>query len=63
MKPDRKSYAKMFSYGLDCERPIGGRCVGNCMIVSQNLDCMRPIGGRCVGNCMVHASGNSGLVW
>ena len=36
MKPDRKSYAKMFSYGLDCERPIGGRCVGNCMIADTH---------------------------
>ncbi|MBQ7155404.1 MAG: hypothetical protein IJR85_07630 [Synergistaceae bacterium] len=63
MKPDRSSYSKLFAYGLDCERPIGGSCVGNCRIVSQNLDCMRPIGGNCTGNCRIADTHAAGLVW
>ena len=63
MKPDRKSYSKLFAFGLDCERPIGGNCVGNCRIVSQNLDCERPIGGKCVGNCRIADTHAAGLVW
>ncbi|MBQ7561745.1 MAG: hypothetical protein IJS99_07935 [Synergistaceae bacterium] len=68
MKPDTQSYAKLFSYGLNCERPIGGNCVGNCRVLDNKLlscgfDCERPIGGNCVGNCRVFDNTAASLVW
>ena len=36
MKPDKKSYSKLFAFGLDCERPIGGNCVGNCRVFDNS---------------------------
>lgn len=36
---------------MDCSRPRGGNCTGNCRKSPSQQDCLRPIGGKCVGNC------------
>ncbi len=63
MLPDRFSYSKLLHSNLDCTRPIGGNCQGNCRVIASNIDCMRPIGGNCKGNCRVVASNATLLVW
>lgn len=47
---------------IDCLRPRGGNCVGNCRKTGSNSDCLRPIGGNCVGNCRKTGS-KSTLNW
>lgn len=47
----KEVYEKLAISNMDCARPIGGNCVGNCRRAPTNMDCMRPIGGNCVGNC------------
>lgn len=42
---------KKVLFNVDCNRPIGGNCVGNCRKTNDFVDCSRPIGGKCVGNC------------
>lgn len=38
-------------YNVECNRPIGGNCAGNCRKTEVNVECNRPIGGNCAGNC------------
>lgn len=51
MVPTKKDYADLVQTNIDCLRPIGGKCVGNCRKTGTNVDCLRPVGGICRGNC------------
>lgn len=42
---------KKVLYNVECNRPIGGNCAGNCRKTEKYVECSRPIGGNCAGNC------------
>lgn len=62
MLASNTQYSKMFGNQTDCQRTIGGNCVGNCRKSATTTDCQRTIGGNCVGNCRKSAKATS-LKW